>query len=142
MMTSVPFPSSELTSMVPPFISTISRLMIRPTPAPRSLPVPGMERTRARSKSESRTPGDIPVPESTTLIRNGVFGITRNPMYLGMVFVLLGEALILGSLTPFAVVVALLILFDRVFIRREECILEDTFGDVFKEYRNRVRRWV
>jgi protein-S-isoprenylcysteine O-methyltransferase Ste14 len=63
-------------------------------------------------------------------------------MYLGMTLVLLGVALLLGSLIPFAVVIVLPILFDRLFISPEEQMLEDTFGDQFREYRERVRKWL
>ena len=44
-----------------------------------------------------------PFEESSALVTEGVFRITRNPMYLGFVLILLGIALGLGSLVPFAV---------------------------------------
>jgi protein-S-isoprenylcysteine O-methyltransferase Ste14 len=83
-----------------------------------------------------------PFEKSSFLVTGGVFGISRNPMYLGMTLVLLGVALLLGSLIPFAVVIVLPILFDRLFISPEEQMLEDTFGDQFREYRERVRKWL
>lgn len=83
-----------------------------------------------------------PFEESASLVTAGVFGITRNPMYLGMTLILLGIALLLGSAMPFVLVLVLPILFDRVFILPEEKMLEDTFGDNFREYRERVRRWI
>ena len=54
-------------------------------------------------------------------------------MYLGMTLILLGVVALLGSLTPFAVVIALSVLFDQVFISPEEQMLEDTFGGQFRE---------
>lgn len=83
-----------------------------------------------------------PFRKSRSLVTEGVFRISRNPMYVGMTLVLVGIALLLGSLSPFTVAVVLPILFDRVFIRPEERMLEDTFGDRFREYRRRVRRWI
>lgn len=83
-----------------------------------------------------------PFEESSALVTSGIFGITRNPMYLGMSLILLGIALLMGSATPFAVVVVLSILLDRMFITPEEAMLEKTFGDEFREYRKRVRRWI
>jgi protein-S-isoprenylcysteine O-methyltransferase Ste14 len=83
-----------------------------------------------------------PFEESSELVTGGVFGVTRNPMYLGMSLILLGIALLLGSATPLVVVIVLPILFDRVFIMPEEKMLEETFGDEFRQYRNRVRRWI
>lgn len=83
-----------------------------------------------------------PFEESTALVTAGVFGVTRNPMYLGMTLIVLGIALLLGSATPFVAVIALPILLDRLFIAPEEQMLETTFGDSFREYRKRVRRWI
>ncbi|MBN2438533.1 MAG: isoprenylcysteine carboxylmethyltransferase family protein [Deltaproteobacteria bacterium] len=83
-----------------------------------------------------------PFEKSSAFVTDGVFRISRNPMYLGMTLVLLGIALLLGSLTPLAVVILVPILFDRVFISPEEKMLEQTFGDPFREYRKRVRKWI
>lgn len=83
-----------------------------------------------------------PFQRSTVLVTNGVFRWSRNPMYLGVVFIVSGIAIILGSVTPWIVVVALAILLDRVFIRREEEMLQEAFGAVFQEYKKSARRWV
>ena len=83
-----------------------------------------------------------PFEESSTLLTDGVFGITRNPMYLGMTLILLGVAMLFGSAAPFAVVLFLAALLDRTFIAPEEQKLEDTFGERFRQYRRRVRRWI
>lgn len=83
-----------------------------------------------------------PFETSNALVTSGVFAVSRNPMYLGMSLILLGIALMLGSLSPFAAVIALPIAFDRAFITPEENMLEDAFGDDFRDYRRRVRRWI
>ena len=83
-----------------------------------------------------------PFEESSSLVTDGVFRVTRNPMYLGMTLILLGIAMFLGSATSFAIVVLLAVLLDRVFIVPEERKLLDTFGASFREYRGRVRRWI
>jgi len=83
-----------------------------------------------------------PFEESSALITGGVFRITRNPMYMGMILILFGVAMLLGSTTPFAVVVLLVAMLDRAFITPEEQKLEDTFGERFRQYRGRVRRWI
>jgi protein-S-isoprenylcysteine O-methyltransferase Ste14 len=83
-----------------------------------------------------------PVQESKALVTGGAFTISRNPMYLGMTLILLGMATLLGSATSFAVVPVFGVLLDRIFIVQEEQMLEDTFGDQFRQYRNRVRRWI
>jgi len=83
-----------------------------------------------------------PFEESSALITTGVFRITRNPMYLGYVLILVGVALIVRSVTPCAVIPVFAILMDRVFIRVEEQMLEKRFGEVWLEYAKKVRRWV
>ena len=83
-----------------------------------------------------------PFEESTALVTDGVFNISRHPMYLGMTLILLGIGALLGSATPFAVVPVFTVLLDRIFIVQEEKMLEDTFGDQFRQYRNQVRRWI
>lgn len=83
-----------------------------------------------------------PFEKSSALVTGGVFGISRNPMCLGMTLIVLGLAVLLDSATPFAVVAVFAILLDRIFISPEERMLEDTSGDSFQQYRKRVRRWV
>ena len=83
-----------------------------------------------------------PFEESSTLVTNGVFRFSRNPMYLGFMLILLGIALILGSLTPFAIVPVFAILMDQVFIQVEEGMLEVKFGQAWLEYKAKARRWI
>ena len=83
-----------------------------------------------------------PFEESAALITTSAFRITRNPMYLGYVLILVGVALIVGSLTPYAVIPVFAILMDRVFIRVEEQMMEKQFGQAWLEYAQKVRRWV
>lgn len=63
-------------------------------------------------------------------------------MYAGMTLILFGLVLMLGSVTPFAVIIVLPVLFNIIFIRPEEQMLEAKFGDQFREYRNSVRKWI
>lgn len=83
-----------------------------------------------------------PFEDSKTLITSGAFRYTRNPMYLGMVLVLTGVAFLLGTLSPFIIPPIFAITMDRVFIINEEMKLDDRFGDKWKEYKARVRRWI
>ena len=83
-----------------------------------------------------------PFAHSTALVTDGVYRLTRNPMYLGMVTILSGVVLLLGSATPLVVAGALPVLLDRIHIAAEEQKLEHTFGEPFREYCKRVRRWV
>ena len=63
-------------------------------------------------------------------------------MYLGFVLVLTGLAVILGSVTPFAVLALFALLVDRWYIRFEERAMLRRFGDAYRSYRQRVRRWL
>ncbi len=83
-----------------------------------------------------------PFQESTTLIVRGVFRLTRNPMYVGFVLILLGIAVFAGSLTPCLIVIVFPLLMDVIFIRVEERMLETTFGEAWLEYKKQVRRWI
>jgi len=83
-----------------------------------------------------------PFREPTRLVTNGAFGFSRNPMYLGFVLVLLGMAILLRSLSSFAVVAGFALWMDVGFIRVEERILAATFGDDWIQYRQRVRKWI
>jgi len=80
--------------------------------------------------------------EPTTMITDGVYKLSRNPMYLGMALVLIGVAILLGSLSPFLVIPIFVWLITARFIKFEEKMLEDTFGLKYLDYARRVRRWI
>lgn len=83
-----------------------------------------------------------PFQQSRVLVTEGVFRISRHPMYLGMVLILAGIAMFLGSASPWAIVVAFAVVFDRFFVQAEERMLSQTFGRAFDQYKRRVRRWL
>jgi protein-S-isoprenylcysteine O-methyltransferase Ste14 len=83
-----------------------------------------------------------PFQESTVLITAGVFRICRHPMYLGMVIMLLGLAVLLGSLLPFMVIPIFAMSMELRFVRVEERMLEKRFGENWLEYKQRTRRWI
>jgi protein-S-isoprenylcysteine O-methyltransferase Ste14 len=83
-----------------------------------------------------------PFEESKKLIVVGPYRFTRNPIYLSMTALLVGTAVLLGSLTPFLVVPAFFFIIKRDFVPVEEAMLAKTFGAEFDAYRARVRRWL
>lgn len=83
-----------------------------------------------------------PFEPPTYLIQSGLFSYTRNPIYLGMVIVLFGSVIFLGSLSPLAVIPGFVYVMHHRFIKKEERHLEETFGDYYREYKERVRRWI
>lgn len=86
--------------------------------------------------------GVRPFSEATTVVAEGAFRWTRNPMYLGMVVVTLGVATCLGSVSPFLLPGTLFFVLDRRFVRREEQFLRDSLGTAYDDYSTRVRRWI
>ena len=91
------------------------------------------------TRAGSNVPTSLP---TTTIVNTGPYRFTRNPIYLGMILGLIGLAIALNSLwllltlAPFAVVIRYGV------IAREEAYLERKFGDVYRHYRRRVRRWL
>ena len=83
-----------------------------------------------------------PTAASSTLITRDVYSWTRNPMYLGMVLMLLGVALYTGSLFHYAAMCAFFVLIDHSFCPYEENKMRAEFGDVFDSYTSTVRRWL
>jgi protein-S-isoprenylcysteine O-methyltransferase Ste14 len=83
-----------------------------------------------------------PFEESSALITNGAFRISRNPMYLGFVLILIGIALLVGSLTPYLVILVFPILIDRIYVAVEERMLAEKFGAEWEEYKRSARRWL
>jgi protein-S-isoprenylcysteine O-methyltransferase Ste14 len=83
-----------------------------------------------------------PYEQPSALETGGTFRISRHPMYLGMTFILLGEALLLGSLITFIFPVLFIILSEILYIPYEEKNLEQVFGEEYREYKKRVRRWI
>lgn len=84
----------------------------------------------------------IPFEPTTAVITTGLYRFTRNPMYLGMVLVLLGVASLLGSLSPIIPIPVFVVIIHNLFIRREEIFLEKLFGDEYTNYKATVRRWL
>jgi protein-S-isoprenylcysteine O-methyltransferase Ste14 len=83
-----------------------------------------------------------PYETSSVLITTGVYRLSRNPMYLGMSLILLGVALLMGSLTPYTIVPGFIIIIDKAFIRPEEAMLNRLFGEAWTAYAEHVRRWL
>lgn len=84
----------------------------------------------------------IPFERSTALVTDGIYRYTRNPMYLGLTLVLLGAALLFGSLGALLPVPVFLLIVRQRFVLGEERFLEDIFGAEYLAYKQRVRRWL
>ncbi|MGB8274323.1 MAG: isoprenylcysteine carboxylmethyltransferase family protein [Alphaproteobacteria bacterium] len=83
-----------------------------------------------------------PYRPATRLITDGVFRYSRNPLYVSLTLIYLGLAFLHGGLWPLAALVPALAVFRYGVVAREEAYLERKFGDAYRSYKNRVRRWL
>lgn len=84
----------------------------------------------------------IPFRNVSALVTDGVYRFTRNPMYLGMLTVLLGCAITVGSSAALLVPPVFAVIIELRFIRFEEAMLRGLFPETFPAYCERVRRWI
>lgn len=84
-----------------------------------------------------------PNPNKTTsLVTDGVFRYTRNPIYLGFMIFLLGFAGLLGSVWALFWIGVFVAYLTQFQIKPEERILQEKFSQQYKNYQQRVRRWI
>jgi protein-S-isoprenylcysteine O-methyltransferase Ste14 len=82
-------------------------------------------------------------PEKVTVVvDSGIYGVTRNPMYVGMLMVLSGWAVHLQNVAAFVVLLLFTASMTQFQIRPEERVLEERFGEQYIDYRRRVPRWL
>ena len=83
-----------------------------------------------------------PTLPTTALVVDGIYRQTRNPLYLGTTLIYLGLGVAAGSLWAIVLVVPLLWVINVGVVAREERYLERKFGDAYRAYKARVRRWI
>ena len=88
------------------------------------------------------TVNPLRIEQASTLVTDGIFAVTRNPMYLGLALVLAGWAIGLGSAWAFLGPIAFVAFITRFQIVPEERLLEARFGEAFLSWRRRTRRWL
>ena len=79
---------------------------------------------------------------ASAMVTSGVYRVSRNPMYVGMVLLLLAWAVNLSALLPFAGPPIFVLYITRFQIRSEERVLKGIFGEEYSAYAARVRRWL
>lgn len=94
-----------------------------------------------RSLKKHRTPFN-PYKPTTRVVQDGPFGFSRNPLYLALTFVFIGFALITLSLFVVIAGIVFVGIIDRGVIGPEETYLEAKFGDEYRQYKKRVRKWL
>ncbi len=83
-----------------------------------------------------------PTKPTTRVVSDGPYRFSRNPMYLGLTLLYLGVAFLVTSLWAILLLVLVLGIINWHAIAREERYLEAKFGDEYRNYRHRVRKWL
>jgi len=83
-----------------------------------------------------------PGQDASKLVTSGAYRFTRNPMYLGMVIVLVSLWAMTGSWLAGLPIPLFMAIIHHRFILREEARLEEIFGEDYRAYKGRVRRWI
>ena len=76
------------------------------------------------------------------LVISGLYRYSRNPMYVGLLLLLIGWLFLLGSLSPMIMLPAFILILNSQQIIPEEKVLEQKFGQQYKDYKHVVRRWL
>lgn len=97
--------------------------------------------TAARMFDRAGTP-IRPFERSTVLVTGGLYRYTRNPMYLGLTLILLGVWFLLGTAGALLPIAVFIWIIQEGFIRGEERFLDAIFGEEYRGYKSRVRRWI
>lgn len=92
---------------------------------------------KAKTTTDPRAPADASV-----LVTSGIYQLTRNPMYLGVLLILIGWGLALGNLLALICAFAFVPYINRYQIQPEERLLQDKFAATFTAYKAKVRRWI
>lgn len=95
----------------------------------------------ARLFSKAKT-GIVPFSESTKLVVSGAYRFTRNPMYLGMFFCLIGVTLLVNNVLGLLVLLLFFFIIRQKFVLKEELQMQETFGDDYAQFKARIRRWI
>jgi len=91
------------------------------------------------TRAGSNVPTNLP---TITIVETGPYRFTRNPIYLGMFLGLVGLAIAFDSLWLLVMLVPFTLAIRYGVVAREEAYLERKFGDAYRQYRARVRRWL
>ena len=108
-----------------------------------SLILVGLALAAAGIRNFSRAATPVPTSEpARALVTTGIHGWTRNPIYLGMFLLYGGVGVATRSPWTLVLVLPLAITIRYGVVAREEAYLERRFGDAYRHYKARVRRWL
>ncbi|RUO42211.1 protein-S-isoprenylcysteine methyltransferase [Pseudidiomarina aestuarii] len=87
------------------------------------------------------TVNPLNLDKSTQLVSGGIYRFTRNPMYLGMLLILVGWAIHLQHIGAWPWLIGFILFINRFQIEPEERAMTKLFGESYVDYCNSVRRW-
>ena len=96
----------------------------------------------ARFRKAGTTVNPVDPSKASRLVTDGIFRVSRNPMYLGLLLLLIGWAVWLGSVSPLVVPPLFVVVITLVQIIPEEQALGQRFGEQYLSYRRSVARWI
>ncbi len=105
-----------------------------------SMSIAGLGVLQFRKAKTSLSP--LNPDKASFVVSSGIFAYTRNPMYLGMVLGLIAVVGLLGYWSLLFWVAAFAIYLNEFQIKPEEKILQEKFSQEYKNYQQRVRRWI
>ncbi|MDB5943181.1 MAG: protein-S-isoprenylcysteine methyltransferase [Ramlibacter sp.] len=142
----------------PPVVALFFALLMWLASLPFALPIPfayrvgvaialvivglGLRVSGMVSFRRARTTMNPVRPGATSLVRSGVYRLTRNPMYLGWTLKLLGWAMFLASPLALLLVPLFMLYIRRFQIEPEERVLSSLFVGEYSQYSEKVRRWL
>lgn len=88
------------------------------------------------------TPNPQALEKVSSLVTSGIYQYSRNPMYLGLVLILLGWAFYLSHFLAFVLLPVFILYMTRFQIQPEEQMMARKFGKTYQAYLNKVRRWI
>jgi len=92
---------------------------------------------RKKTTVDPRTPD-----KASSVVNIGIYRLTRNPMYLGMLLLLIAWALFLANFVAIALLLGFVAYMTQFQIKPEERLLREKFGGEYEEFLTRVRRWI
>lgn len=92
---------------------------------------------KAKTTLDPRYPG-----KASLVVSSGIYGVSRNPMYLGIAFMLVAFAIYLASALSLAGVLVFIVYMNRFQIIPEERAMKEKFGSDYENYLKKVRRWL
>ena len=93
-------------------------------------------------KKQDTTVNPINIEKASSLVVTGIFQYSRNPMYLGMVFILLALTLIFNLIGGILFTILFMLYISVFQIKPEEIVMDKLFGEEFASYKKSVRKWL